>query len=77
MRTLRDLAVEASNAILGIVLVVLLLQGQELSGASDLCPAASLVVLLTLRSIAIGWARLHSPSARMPTSGAASTPAWM
>jgi len=60
----RALAVRLSSAVLALLLVeAVFRQLAELQGATELFPVASFVVLLSLASFSISWARMVPPRA--------------
>ena len=64
MAQLRRFAVEACNVMLAMFLITaLVFQGRDFHQASEVVPASSFAVLLSLASFAISWARVNPPNA--------------
>ncbi|MEY2645885.1 MAG: hypothetical protein RLZZ611_2534 [Cyanobacteriota bacterium] len=60
----RAICAEACNALLGLFLIgAIILQARDYAKASEVVPASSFAVMLSLASFAVSWARINPPNA--------------
>jgi hypothetical protein len=59
----RVISAEACNALLGLFLIgAIVLQGRHYAQATEIVPASSFAVMLSLASFAMSWARINPPN---------------
>jgi hypothetical protein len=60
---LRVISAEACNVLLGLFLIgAIILQGRHYSQATEVVPASSFAVMLSLASFSLSWARVNPPN---------------
>ena len=63
MTRFRVISAEACNALLGLFLIgAIILQGRDYAQTTEVVPASSFAVMLSLASFAISWARVNPPN---------------